>query len=319
MTRAFVIRLFYFMLPVIAFACVGDIIISKALKTSKTFASGEYSVWNDLFEGRINGDIVIYGSSRAVVQIDPRIIEDSLHQSCYNLGIDGHNFWLQYFRHSEFLKYNKAPKLIVHSLDVTTLTDRGDLFNSDQFLPYMLFDRSIQSTTHEHNFFSSWDFNAPMARFMGKERALLHAASQLVNKQPDSLGRINGYQPQPKTWNADFETARKKLSSINIEMDSGALELFKTYLQECNDRGIKIVFVYTPQYIEGQNFIQNKDEILNLYKKLADTNHIPFMDYSNDPICESKEYFYNSGHLNKTGSVLFTRKLGHDLLPYMIN
>ncbi|HMG92176.1 MAG TPA: hypothetical protein VK589_19100 [Chryseolinea sp.] len=319
MIRTFIIRLTYFVLPVLVFACISDFILSSTLKASKTFASGEYSVWNDLYEGRVSNDIVIYGSSRAVVQIDPRIIEDSLKRSCYNLGIDGHNFWLQYFRHKEFLSYNKVPNLIIHSLDVTTLTDRGELFNSDQFLPYMLFDKTIQSNTQDYDFFSGWDFNVPMVRFMGKQRAMLHAARLLFKEQPDAVGRINGYQAQPKTWNADFEIARKKLSTYNIEVDSSALSLFKRYLRECNDQQIRIIFVYTPQYIEGQQFIQNKEYILNIYRWLGKEYNIPFLDYSADPICQSKDYFYNSGHLNKNGSALFTSKLSHDLKEYIHN
>ena len=319
MIQTFIIRLTYFVLPVLVFAGLGDIILSRTLKESKIFASGEYPVWNDLYGGKISNEIVIYGSSRAVVQIDPRIIEDSLQQSCYNLGIDGHNFWLQYFRHKEFLSYNKVPKLIIHSLDVTTLTDRGDLFNSDQFLPYLLLDKTIQSNTQDYNFFSGWDFKVPMVRFMGNERAMLHAAKLLFKEQPDTVGRINGYQAEPKTWNADFEIARKKLPTYNIEVDSGALNLFKSYLRECSDQQIRIIFVYTPQYIEGQQFIQNKEYILNIYRSLGKAYNIPFLDYSDDPICQSKVYFYNSGHLNKVGSALFTRNLGHDLKEYIHN
>jgi hypothetical protein len=317
MIRAFIIRLGYFALPVLIFACIGDIILSRTLKQSKTYASGEYPVWNDLYGGKIVADVVIYGSSRAVVQIDPHIIEDSLQQSSYNLGVDGHNFWLQYYRHAELLRRNKAPKVIIHSLDATTLTDRGNLFNSDQFLPYMLFDETIQSKTQDYKFFSRWDFNAPMIRFLGRDRAILHAASLLFTKQPDSVGRINGYQAQQKNWNDDLETARKKLGTYNIVIDSGALKLFKKYLQECKDQQIRIILVYSPQYIEGQQFIHNKKYILDTYRSLGNDYNIPFLDYSNDSICQSKLYFYNSGHLNKSGSALFTRMLSHDLKAYL--
>jgi hypothetical protein len=317
MIRAFILRFAYFALPLLIIGSFGDIILSSILKKSKTFASGEYSTWNDLYQGKINHDIVIYGSSRAVVQIDPRIIEDSLQRSCYNLGIDGHNFWLQHFRHKEFLRHNHQPKVVVHSLDVTTLTERGDLFNSDQFLPYMLFDESIQSNTNDYNFFSAWDFKVPMVRFLGKGRAMLHAAKLLFGQQHDSVGRMNGYQAQRQAWNADLEIARKKSSSFTIEVDSNALSLFRNYLKECHDQGIRIIFVYTPQYVEGQHFIQNKESILNIYRSLARDYDVPFLDYSDDPICQSKAYFYNSGHLNKDGSARFTMKLSHDLRKYL--
>ena len=319
MTRAFVLRLAYFALPLFVIGFFGDIILSNTLKKSKTYASGEYATWNNLYQGKINNDIVIYGSSRAVVQIDPRIVEDSLQRSCYNLGIDGHNFWLQYFRHKELLTYNRQPTVIIHSLDVTTLTERGDLFNSDQFLPYMLFDEEIQLNTNDYNFFSAWDFKVPLVRFLGKGRAMLHATKLLFGGQPDSVGRTNGYQAQWQGWNADLEIARKRLSSYTIELDTNAISLFRNYLRECRDQSIRVILVYTPQYIEGQDFIQNKESILNIYRSLAKEHDVPFLNYSDDPICQSKAYFYNSGHLNKDGSALFTRKLGHVLRGYLDN
>ena len=317
MLREFILQVAYFTLTLLIIGSLGDIILSSTLKKSKTYASGEYSTWNDLYQGKINSDVVIYGSSRAVVQIDPRIIQDSLQRSCYNLGIDGHNFWLQYFRHKELLRYNHEPKIVIHSLDVTTLTERGDLFNSDQFLPYMLFDESIQSNTKDYEFFSVWDFKVPMVRFLGKERSMLHAAKLLCWRQSDSVGRMNGYQAQRLAWNADLEIAKKKFSTYTIDLDSNALNLFRNYLTACHDQGIKVILIYTPQYIEGQHFIQNKESILNIYRSLANDYDVPFLDYSDDPICQSKAYFYNSGHLNKDGSALFTMKLSHDLKKYL--
>jgi hypothetical protein len=276
MIRTFILRLAYFALPLLIVGHFGDIILSSALKKSKTFASGEYSTWNDLYQGKVNHDIVIYGSSRAVVQIDPRIIEDSLQRSCYNLGIDGHNFWLQYFRHKELLRYNHQPKVVIHSLDVMTLTERGDLFNSDQFLPYMLFDESIQSNTNDYKLFSAWDFKVPIIRYLGKGRAMVHAAKLLVGRQPDSVGRKNGYQAQRQAWNADLEIARKKLSSYTVETDNNALSLFRNYLKECHDQGISIILVYTPQYIEGQHFIQNMNQYLTSTDLSPMTMTFPF-------------------------------------------
>ncbi|MBE2208298.1 MAG: hypothetical protein IAE84_11975, partial [Saprospiraceae bacterium] len=79
------------------------------LKQTKK-APGEFEVWNDIYNSNVNCDIAIYGSSRAWVHIDPKILSHILQLNVYNFGIDGHNFWLQYLRHIEFLKYNPKPK-----------------------------------------------------------------------------------------------------------------------------------------------------------------------------------------------------------------
>ena len=311
--RAFILRLTYFAAPLLIVACVGDFILSRTLKKSKTISSGEYCTWNDVYEGKVNSDVVVYGSSRAVVHFDPTIIEDSLHLSCYNLGTDGNNFWLQYFRHGEFLKHNKKPEAIIFSLDATTLTAKGNIFNSTQFLPYMLFDESIRKYTTSYNYYSAWDYRVPLVRFFGNERVIMHALKLLFFDQPDSLGRVKGYRGEHLSWNTDLLEARKMMTSYNVEIDNDALAVFESFLVECQNLGIRIIFVYSPQYIEGQKFVQNKDQILDIYRSLSMKYKIPYLDYSTDSICYSKTYFYNSSHLNKEGSKIFSRKLGHDL------
>lgn len=311
--KVFVLKALYFLLPLILVSIAADYFISGSLRKSKTFASGEYSTWNDLYEGKINADIVIYGSSRAVVQINPILLGDSLNGSCYNLGIDGHNFWAQHFRHEEFLKHNKKPDVIIHSLDATSLTDRGNLYNAEQFLPYMLLDASIESFTKPYQTLSYFDFRLPLLRYLGKRTTLFHAASLFFRDQPQSVGRLMGYEPHDIPWNNDLAKARSQAPAYEVLLDTGAVSLFKRYLDFCNRENIKVIFVYTPQYIEGQRFIKNIADILNFYRSLSVQYEVAFFDYSNDPICYNRSYFYNSNHLNKAGSTLFTSRLAHDL------
>src|SRR5687768_13135685 len=104
-----------------------DLFLSEQLRNSHTYAFDEYSVWNDLYQGKLSTDVAVYGSSRAWVHINSQMLEDSLGKKSYNLGIDGHNFWLQYLRHKLLLKYNSQPEVILLSLDMFTLQKRREL------------------------------------------------------------------------------------------------------------------------------------------------------------------------------------------------
>ena len=119
--KKFIKYLLFFIAPFILFSYCIDVFISTNLKKAKKGAYGEYSTWNDVFEGKINSDIVIYGSSRAWKHISPKIINDRLHISTYNLGIDGHTFWLENFRHRMLLKNNTKPKIIIFSGSKSTI------------------------------------------------------------------------------------------------------------------------------------------------------------------------------------------------------
>src|SRR5690606_33484347 len=109
------------------------------LKQSNYY-KGEFEVMNDIYDGEAKTDVAVYGSSRAWVHFNSQILADELGMSVYNFGIDGHNFWLQYWRHLELIKYCGKPKYIIMAVDALSLERRDDLYNADQFLPYMLWN-----------------------------------------------------------------------------------------------------------------------------------------------------------------------------------
>jgi hypothetical protein len=125
--------------------------------------------------------------------------------------------------------------------------------------------------------------------------------------------RRNGYVAMDTKWNDDFDNARKKLGTYNILIDSSTIILFDKFLADCSSDNIKIILVYSPEFIDGQNFVKNRNEIIELYARYSKKYNIPFLDYSDDEICYKKEYFYNASHLNKTGSDLFMQKFIRDL------
>ncbi|POY39995.1 hypothetical protein C3L50_09210 [Flavobacterium alvei] len=312
--KKFIKQILLFLLPIVLISFYADNYISTNLKKSNSFAVKEYSTWNAIIDGQINSKIVIYGSSRAWVHINPKMIGDALNVSTYNLGIDGHNFWLQYLRHSLLLENNTNPQIIIFSLDVFTLQKVKDLYNSDQFLPYMLWNDKIRNATISYNGFKSIDYEIPLIRYFGRQNAIQTAF--LVKKTNNEVERIKGYQGQDRQWNLDFDKAKKTMKNYERELDSSSIVLFEHFLNECKSKKIKLLFVYSPEYIEGQKFVKNRGVIISLYEKYSKKYDIPFYNYSNDPLSYQKKYFYNASHLNKTGAELFTKKLIDSLKKY---
>jgi hypothetical protein len=305
--KKFVRRLLFFFVPPILVLLTKDIYLSKGLKNT-SLAAAEYEVWNDLFYNNISPEVAIYGSSRAWVHIDPMIIEDSLGLSAYNFGIDGHNFWLQYYRHKTLLK-NTTPKTIIHSVDINTLKKRRELYNYEQFLPYMLWNREIYEATKNYEGFNIVDFTIPLARYIGKNKTL---NAMMLRSKGKSI-RTQGFQGQNREWNDDLKRAKTQMGSYTADLDNASVELFRQYIQECKSLDINLILVYTPEYIEGQQFVTNRSEIMTLLKGIAQENNLPFLDYSDHYLSMDKKYFYNSMHLNATGAEIFTRILAHDI------
>lgn len=307
--KKFILKIVIFIIPIIVLAYSIDPYLSINLRKSNTFAHQEYPIWNDILDGDLNADILIYGSSRAWVQFDPKILEDTLQMSAYNLGIDGHTFNMQQMRHKLALKYNKQPKIIIHSVDATTL-QKGNFYNSEQILPYMLLNEDFKEFTSNYTPYSYLEYKLPLLRYYGKSDAISTAIKMSfepnINNRPQ---RIKGYKGQERSWNKDFESAKKLMKNYNVIIDNNLKQRFDNYLKECKANNIEVILVYAPVYIEGQEFIDNIDEIMNIYIKCAETYNFKFFNFTKDDICYDKAYFYNARHMNKIGSELFTKKL----------
>lgn len=311
--KKFVLKLFYFFLPIILIAYPLDYILSYYLSHSNEYNLGEFEVWNDIYNAKVDCDIAIYGSSRAWVHFDPKILKDSLGLNVYNLGLDGHNFWLQYLRHLEFIKYNKRPRTIILSIDAFTLQKRKDLYQSDQFLPYMFWNSNIQKYTSSFIGYSYLDYYIPLIRYAGKSTSLKEIIKNIRKDESSIRFRQNGYLGMDREWNTDLDKAKEKQNSYQVDIDSNTIKLLEQFIQECSFNEIELVLVYSPEHIDGQNFISNRDQVVKIFNDFSDKYSLMFLDYSNDSLCIDKKYYYNATHLNKKGAEIFSRKLASEL------
>lgn len=310
--KKFIIKLIYFLFPILIIVYPLDYIISYYLSQSNEYP-GEFEVWNDIYNSNANCDIAIYGSSRAWVHINPKILSDSLELDVYNFGIDGHNFWLQYLRHLELIKHNKKPKTIIVAVDIFSLQKRIDLYQPDQFLPYMFWNSNIKEYTSSYVGYNNLDYYIPLLRYSGKINAINSVKKNIFINQSSYSFRYNGFLGIDKEWNNDLEKAKANKFAYEIKLDLSSIKLFEKFLNECKYNNIELIFVYTPEYIEGQKFVSNRDQIINIYRDFSNKHSIKFYDYSKDTICLNKKYFYNASHLNKLGADIFSRNLASDL------
>ena len=310
--KSLLIKLIIFSLPVLAFLLPLDLYLSANLKKSTTFVTGEYTVWNDIYGGKINADVLIYGASRAL-NINPEVIKDSLNRECYNMGINGLGFRHIYLRHVEFMKLNTPPKIIIVSIDIGSLAKGKNLFQQDQFLPYMLCNRSTHKYLRDVNSFSFFEYYFPLIRYCGRRNAIQEAVKCSLSANDTTILRKKGYMESDEGWNEDLKNAQAKYGTIRITNDPKSIELFDSLLAECKKKNISVILVNSPEYIDGQLFVENRDEIINIYKEFSRKYGLLFLDYSSDNICYDNKYFYNAQHLNKVGSAVFNLKLFADL------
>lgn len=310
--KKFLSRLFFFLITLLIIAFVADYSFSRLLEKTSGYP-GEMEVWNDIYRGKANCDIAIYGSSRAWVHFDPQILSDSLQQSCYNFGMDGHNFRLQYLRHLELVRHNKKPAHIILSVDMFTLEKRKDLYEPDQFLPFMLWNDNVREYTEPYIGYKNADYYIPLIRYAGKYKALRASWGVLRKKKSKEKYRSNGFRGMDRNWTNDLENAQASKNIYVVKPDKNSMELLERFIRECKENKIELTLVYAPEFLEGQQFVSNRQDIMNIYKRLATENSLSFLDYSSDSLCLVKRLFYNASHLNKEGASIFSSKLAHEL------
>lgn len=310
--KKFCFKILLIITPFIVLSYPVDLWLSTTLQKSNE-APGEFEVMNDIYSGELDCDIAIYGSSRAWVHVDPTIIQNNTNLKAYNFGIDGHNFWMQYLRHLEYLKHNKKPAQIIMSVDVFTFQKEANLYYKNQFLPYLLWNKNIQKYTSSYNGFHFLEYYIPAIRYIGENEIVSNNIHLAFINDKITKYRKQGYKGMDLEWNNDFEKAREEMSFFEVEIHQASIELFQQFIDECKAMNIKVQLVYAPEHISGQQFVSNRKEIFEIFNAIAQKNDLLFLDYSENELCFNKAYFYNASHLNLKGAEIFTNLLIKDL------
>lgn len=299
-------KIIFFVIPILILAYPLDFIMSCFLKKSMK-APFEKQVWNYIYENKEVPEIAIYGSSKAWVQISPKILEDSLKKSVYNYGFDGQTFWLEYLRHLEIEKNNKTSKYIILLLDVGSFWSNNRLYNHMEFLPYMLHNQNMKTYLLPFKYYKASDFDIPLKRYASNGMELVYWFWK------DSNTRVKGYAPNDVSWQYHLENAKKINKKITIPIYKKDLALFEQFIIETKKNNKQLILVSTPDYIEGQVYMENCRENIALYEKIAKKYGIPYLNYYQDSLMYNQSLYYNATHLNKNGAEYLSKKIAHDL------
>ncbi|MFT6709558.1 MAG: hypothetical protein ACJATF_004427 [Flavobacteriales bacterium] len=305
-------QLGYFLLPMAVLIFPLDYVISNGLKRSHEY-NGEIEVWSDIYSGAAKCELAVYGSSRAWVHINSRIVADSLGYSTYNFGLDGHNFNLQFMRHLEYVKHNGWPRNIVLSLDVHSLGGPDEFYQKEQILPFMLWNVNMFESSSSYIGYDWYEYFLPMARYYSS-KSCIESGLGFGNRQEESFRHL-GYRGMDQDWAVTDSTEVRR--TFEAELDTNTVNLYEVFLRNCKQHGTRVVMVYSPEYSLGQDAFVNRDKILETFSILSIEHDVTFLNYSNHPICKEKDWFYNSSHMNSEGADYFSRILCEDLVGLM--
>lgn len=280
----------------------------------------KYGALNAAFGGKVNADILVNGSSRALVHYDPRILTERTGRSAFNLGMNGVQIDIQLAVLKTYLAHNAKPKIIIQNLEAFTfeVTKPGEIYDPGLYIPYLrepaLYRalHSIDSNVLKWKYLPLYGYTVEDMRFTWIRGLLAH----LRWFGPEDY--FQGFNPRYRSWSEDFENFRKQVpDGVRYQIQPAGVAALEELLSLCKVQDIKAFLVFSPEYFEMQAMEKNRAAIVEQMQAIAKAQDAEFWDFSDDPICKDHKNFYNSQHLNALGAEKFSQMLGKRLADYV--
>ena len=297
--RKLILKILLFVVILLIPLCVADYFKTKEYRSKDYYP---FSTWNDIVDGKLNSDTWILGSSRAWVQYNPQILDSILDISSYNLGCNAEFINPEIQCYEIARAFNKKPKYIIIDLFCNSMTMELTPRCKFYYTPYSYKKKIRKIIRNNKNI--SWKYlYIPYYRYSECSGGEVYFTESKAYPK-------KGYAPNDILWDG---TELEKTDSVVYNAEKEAIAYLDNFIKKEQNDSITIILIHSPFYRKGFEKIINYENMMTMFQNLADRNNIPFLDYTNDPICYDTSYFYNAMHLNARGADIFSTKLAHDL------
>ena len=307
--KKFVLRFSIIIAIVFVLAIVFDYIITSGLKKTDI---RKYAVWNDIYKGGIDADLLVIGASNAWCGFDTYIMDSVLNLNSYNLGIDGHPIDFQIIRYDTYRRFNVKPKIVLINTiyGATFGTSAHAKYEREQFFPY-IHDKELIDQVAETKSIDLFDRYLPLIRYFGYREEFENGIMAYFGKEDfKDGGMYKGYRGNDYGWD---RSSLSRDTVYYLSIDQELVMMFESFSKQLIEDGIELVYVKSPIYYPLRSKFMNLEQTDSIYSSISKKYNIPVLDYYYSKISMDSMNFYNPGHLNKKGAELFTIQLCHDL------
>lgn len=309
------IGLFFAIGTISAFAL--DFLIDRTLRKAE---SAEIGIWNQIVRGDINVPILISGSSRGLVHYNSLVIQDALHHGTFNISLNASRTDLQLARLRTYLNHNTKPKLLIQNLDTHSLALTRGVYDPGQFVPFLSEEPLYSALAALDPAVWKWKYIPLYGYAVEDFRHLWFFSSLEVLGFRPPAKRLNGFEPRHLPWSGDFDSFREaNPTGVTIDFEPEGIRILQELISLCKSQEIDVVLVYSPEYFEMIPLANNRQEIFDTFRRLAQESGVPFLDYSDSPLCKKRDNFYNSQHMNATSATAFSLDLAARLQDLELN
>lgn len=242
-------------------------------------------------------DVLILGSSFAVRNIVPQVIEDSLGLTCYNAGEPGVGIVCAWARLNMFLR-NHTPRLVVY-----TLTPGSDYLEAEDYSRYLGKVKYYYGIDESVNQLYA-DFARPTERIKLRSNLFKYNSGWLTILSNNVSARkdFKGYRPLYEEMDTKASNNEK---TPEVAIDSLKLSYLDRTFALLREKKVPVICLLTPQY--GLEF---DAEQYKAGMELCRRYNIPvYNDFMDKDITADPTLFYDFCHLNDKGAKVYTAKI----------
>ena len=272
----------------------------------------------ELIKGSTNHDIIFIGNSRVHSGINPYYIDSVTKLNSYNFGIGGAGAADILLTSTLYLQQHPAPKLVVISLNLSTLLKNDILKTRYQYL-FFLGNDTINKYMRQAGFLTTLVKIFPFLKYSFFDE--YNRTSLFVKGKPYPVFDHNIYKgfininqhvngKAEGVYNSEKQTA-------NL-WDSAIMSL-KNVVVKLQRAGCMIVFVSPPKRSDSGSREDPLQKMADtIFAGIAANYQVKWLHFENDPMY-TDEYFSDEIHLNEPGTKIYSKQLADSiksLYPY---
>ncbi|MEO5728123.1 MAG: hypothetical protein ABIV93_14085, partial [Byssovorax sp.] len=267
------------------------------------YTRGDNLLWARIVRGGADAGVLIVGSSRAQHGFDCTPVRAATGLSCLNMGLNATRPNLQRTPLHLYLAHNTPPRAVVISVDTTSFSLRREIPDPMQVFPFLDERELLDSLTPLDPDLVLYQWIPLYAFAKTGYTATNQAARGLLGQRRPYMRRDDGFEPNDLAWDGLFDDlVKKNPGGMTAEIEPEAVQAFEDLVSIAARGAALLVIVYPPELAEAHALFLNRGELFQRFRDTARAHGGEFLDYSDHPLTRSREYFYNSAHLNARGA-----------------
>lgn len=295
---------------------VAQLVYMLAGKGLQQYYNHEYQRQQEILLNNTRYDVLFIGSSRMHSGVNPAVVDSVTGLNTFNAANDGGRIYEIKSTLDAFLVNHPVPDLLVVNIDYTSFNTRQKFFNPTIYFPFLQNNVIFNALRDagEHAAMYKW---IPFTRFTAYDdytRANILKGFSGKHEVLEGQLSYKGFLSSPAIKFKPAVAIKKE----KTENDSLGIEMLKGIIDTCNARGVKVMFVYAPDYHQyGRQAITNFTETMGSIESIAKRNNIPFYYYDSLPMCSDSKYFTDVRHVNKYGAGIYSAAVANHVMQLL--